>query len=303
MEKVKPIECERISLRSAAVDEYCSAVRTSARTSFWWYFLEKPGARTSKPFRIEDGSWWYQVKRGLCWPADVLLQKARPVRGLPLIKTYLGFQYLTDGSFGNSSQVINTIQDLSQYSADAIDAKRRNAIRKGLRECVIEKVAAVDGALAKECRDIWADFTERTGWKHQVTEAYLQETWQELLAVPGTTIITGRERASGRVAGFLIAKLIGDTAFVDTIASRSDLLRTNCNDALMYCFVASAQNVPGITKAHYAIKSYDKRLEEFKQSIGFSPVKYPSITCLRPGVGFALKMLMPGAYKRMMGDI
>jgi hypothetical protein len=303
MEKVKPIECEPVHLRSATVDEYCIAVRESSLTPFWWYFLEKPSFRLSCPFQIPNGSWWYQVKPGLCWPADVLTLRTKKVRGIPYAKSFLGFQYLLDGPQKNASQVINTIQDLSQYSVDCIDAERRNAVRKGLRECVIEALSAVDDKITSECCAIWADFTKRTGWKHPVTERYLRDTWTGLLKVPGTTILVGTERSSGRRAGFLIAKLIGDTAFVDTIASHSDLLRSNINDALMYCFVESARLAPGVTKAHYAIKSYDKHLEDFKKSIGFTPVVFPSYTYLRPGVGPLLKKVFPGQYARLMGNI
>ena len=119
--------------------------------------------------------------------------------------------------------------------------------------------------------------------------------------MPGTTILTGKDLASGKRAGFLIVKLIGDTAFVDTIASHTELLHANVNDALMYCFLVSAKAVPGIHKAHYAIKSYDRHLEDFKKSVGFTQTNYPAYTCLRPGVRPALKTLFPRQYARMTG--
>jgi hypothetical protein len=301
MEKVKPIETPPLDLKHASADEYCTAVRQSSCTSFWWYFLEGPMVWQSRPFRIADGSWWYQVKPGFCWPVEILTPRQAVIRKFPYVKSFVGFQHLIDGRLGNSRQVINTISDLPGYSTECIDAKRRNAIRKGLRECAVETVRAVDGGMVGECHSIWADFTRRTGWKHPVSKAYIDKTFNELLAMPGTTILTGKDVASGRCAGFLIAKLIGDTAFVDTIASHTDLLHTNVNDALMYCFLISAKAVAGIQKAHYAIKSYDTHLEDFKKSIGFSPTTYPAYTCLRPGVRPALKTLFPRQYARMTG--
>jgi|WetSurMetagenome_2_1015567.scaffolds.fasta_scaffold00022_57 hypothetical protein len=303
MEKAKAIDAPYVPLRAASVGDYCEAVRKSPRTSFWWYFLEGRLFRFSRPFRIADGSWWYQVKPGLCWPADVLTRRTREVGGIPYRKSFLGFQYLTEEPLKNSVQMINVITDLSKYSADCVDAKRRNAVRKGLRECTVEALTTVDDRTAAECCAVWEDFTQRTGWKRPVSRRYLRETWAELLETPGSTVLVGAQRSTGRPAGFLITKLIGDTAFVDTIAARTDMLHTNVNDALMYCFLSSAQRTPGIRKAHYAIKSYDAHLEDFKRSIGFTPVAFPARTSLRPGVMEALRAFFPRAYSRMTGAI
>ncbi len=302
MDTIKPIPSPILPLRHATVLEYCTSVRKSRRSSYWWYFFDNAVMRLSRPFQVHDGSWWYQVKPGFCWPADILFPRTERVHGFPYRKSFIGYQYRVEGPIKNSEQVINTIDDLSGYGAGCMDAKRRNAIRKGLRECVIGPLNTIDALVVKECHAIWSDFTGRTGWKHPVSKKYIENSWSELLDLAGTTLLWGRERSTGKAAGFIIAKLIGDTAFVDTIASRTDMLHTNINDALMYSFLVSAQNIPGIKKAHYALRSYDTYLEDFKKSIGFRPTLYPLFTHLRTGISLLVKTLFPSQFQRLTGS-
>lgn len=279
------------------------AVRKSRLTSFWWYFFDNPLLRLSSPFQTKDGSWWYQVKPGFCWPADILYAREEFVSGFPYNKSFLGYQYMASEKMKNSEQVINSINDLALYGPQCIDAKRRNAIRKGLSRCIIEPLNDMSETIIEECREIWSDFTRRTGWKNPVSKKYIADSWKELINLAGTTILFGREKSTGKAAGFIIAKLIGDTAFVDTIASKTDMLHTNINDALMYSFLVSAQHVPEIKKAHYALRSYDVRLEDFKKSIGFQPTTYPFFTYLRPGRAPLLKAFFPSQFQRLTGKL
>jgi hypothetical protein len=301
MASAKPIPCSPVPLRQASVEEYCRALGHSQYSSFWWYFFEHAPFRFSMPFKIRDATWWYQVKPGFCWPVEVLSPRREHPAGFPYCKSFIGYQYGVDGLPHNSTQLINTIEDLPNYSSDSIDAKRRNAVRKGIRECAVEPLRGIDEATAAECCAVWNDFTRRTGWKHPIPEGLLRVSWNELLGLPGATILVGREIRSGRIAGFLITKLLGDTAFVDTLASRTDLLNVNINDALMFTFLASAQRLPGIKKAHFAIRSYDSHLEDFKTSIGFKPLPFPMVTVMRPGISPVLRRLFPSQYRRMTG--
>jgi hypothetical protein len=129
-----------------------------------------------------------------------------------------------------------------------------------------------------------------------------EQSWRTMLDCPGVSIILGRDAESGEVAGFLTVKIIGDTAYVDTIASRSEMLKTNVNDALMFAFVCSAAKLPGVRTAHYAIKSNVQSLERFKTSIGFSPVSFPAVTRLRGLAGPVVRTLFPEKYRRMVGQ-
>ena len=298
------IEYPSLPLRFATVDEYCRALLEARSASFWWYQgKSRIFGNYSLPFQDTRGRWWYQVKPGMCWPADFLTPIDPATVDLPLQKRFLAYQHITDNSENaNSKLVINVINDLSQYGVTSIDAKRRNAIRKGSQLCGVRLMEHSDSNLFEECRETWNDLSTRTGWKESLERKAFHESWSMLLDLPGTTIMVGFDKESGRVAGFLIAKVLGDTAYVDTIASRSSLLRTNVNDVLLYSFIKSAQKVPGVRKVHYAIKSYIESLEWFKASFGFDPYPFPAYSWFLPFAEGFLKIFRRAEYNRLVGN-
>ena len=95
----------------------------------------------------------------------------------------------------------------------------------------------------------------------------------------------------------------GDTAYSDTIASNTELLSSKPNDALMFTFVRRSIGLPGVTRAHYAIKSSVTALEEFKTSMGFTPHPFPAMLRARPGMMTLLRTFKPQLYKRLTGQL
>lgn len=302
-DKPNLIEAPELALRACSVEEHCTALRKLGRLSFWWY-QSRTGTmgNFSLPFRDSRGNWWYQARAGFCWPVDcfrpVAPEDARPT----LLRSYIGSQHIVESEeAANSHLVINSLTDLSAYDETCINAKRRNAIRKGLRCCRLEVLTEFDRATFDQCRAAWASLTQRTGWKHALDQAEFDATWRDLLHVPGVTIIVGRDVQSGEVAGFLMVKIIGDTGYVDTIASRTEMLNLNVNDAVMYAFLMNAKRLSGVDKAHYAIRSYVASLEEFKRGLGFTPVRFPAALHLRKPAELGLKWFFSAWHQRLAG--
>ncbi len=301
-QKAADIIVPELVLSACSVEEHCRALREIARIPFWWYQgTSKVFGNFSLPFQDSEGNWWYQVKPGLCWAVDcftpIVPDRARP----GFTKTFLGYQHVvSNDAEANSALVINSIMDLSAYDQSAINSKRRNAIRKGLKCCSLSVETDPDRETLDGCREAWEELTERTGWKGKVKQDWFDVTWKFLALCPGVSIIVGRDAESGRVAGFLVTKIIGETAYVDTIASCSGMLHMNVNDAVMYAFLMNAKNLPGVTRAHYAIKSKVTRLEKFKTSLGFVPDPFPARLRLRPIVGWALRRFRrsDGVFRR-----
>lgn len=300
---IQDIETPALALRACQVEEHCQALRSIRGLSFWWYLGQSRWfGQFSLPFKDASGAWWYQVKPGLSWAADFYAALNPLQVRIPLFRSFFGYQHVVESeNHANSHFVINTIKDLSAYGVRSIDAKRRNSIRKGFRSCTLEVLDAFDRETFHQCRMAWKDLTDRTGWKHAVEEVEFNRTWKLLLQCPGVSIIVGREKTSGQVAGFLVTKIIGNTAYVDTIASRTDFLKYNVNDAVMYAFLMNSQLLPGVSMAHYAIKSYDEKLEQFKTGLGFVPEAFPACTILRGPTGSILKALYPEKHRRMFG--
>jgi hypothetical protein len=221
---------------------------------------------------------------------------------LPYVNSFFGFQFAARKDLANSRQIINTIEDVKQYGPASLTSKRRASVRKGLRSCEVVTISSTNDSLISGCVDLWNGFVKRTGWKQPLDRTFFERSWKELLDLPGTNVSVARSKETGETAGFLISKIIGSTAYVDTIASSSRHLSLNVNDALMYAMVNSAKMISSVEKVHYAIKSNDKPLEFFKQGIGFAHTPYPSCLHLRPGVGLALKIVSRRNYKRMVGE-
>ena len=301
--QIASIDVPDITLSSCSVDRHCAALCEMKVIPFWWYIgKSRLFGNYSIPFKGKNDNWWYRVKPGLCWAADVLAPVSPDDARPHLSKSFLGYQHVVaDRGLANSTFVINAITNLPEYDASTINAKRRNAVRKGLNCCDLSSETSPDAEILDGCRKAWEDLTHRTGWKGEVGKEWFNESWKLLAACPGTSIIVGRETESGEVAGFLVTKIIGDTAYVDTIASRSDMLRTNVNDAILYVFLCNAKKLEGVTKAHYAIRSNVTMLEKFKTGLGFTPHPFPARTVFRPGIGLALKLLKRNHYNRMMG--
>lgn len=304
MIKVNPIESPILDLNYSSIEEHCLALCDAREYSFWWYQGRSSlFGNYSLPFRTEDGTWWYQVKPGLCWPSDFLKPMCDSKEVIPFFKNYLGYQHVVSNStMANSRLVINVIEKIRDYGPETVSTKRRNAIRKGLSDCIFEVLKHPSRETIEECRLAWNDLSRRTGWKNESDSAEFLRTWRFLLDCPGISVIVGRERVSGRVAGFLVTKIIGTTAYVDTIASRDFALGLNVNDVLIYAFVTSAARIAKVEKAHYAIKSRVESLERFKTGIGFTPIPFPAYTMLRVVPRLALKIIFNDKYKRMIGE-
>jgi hypothetical protein len=298
-----PIEVPELSLRSCSVEEHCESLIRLKRLSYWWYQgISKVLGNYSLPFKDRNGNWWYQVKPGLCWSVDAFKAFEPSQACPPFAKAYFGYQHLVpNGSQANSRLVLNTIFDLTDYGPVKLSSKRRNKIRNGLKNCMLERLISPDKKTFDECRATWDDLSARTGWKQVAKETIFDEEWRMLLDCPGVSIIVARHKMSGRIAGFMITKIIGDTAYSDTVAARTDMLHTRVNDALRYSFLANAMKLPGVRKAHSAIKSSIKGLEDFKRDLGYEPYQFPANTHLRLGLRGVLRLVFPEKYNRMIG--
>ena len=300
---VTPVDLKTVNLRRASVEEYCRAVVRMRHNAFWWYFHGcKAGGRIWKPFRDAGGRWWWYVKPGFVWPVDFFSAFA-PHRNFKPRSLLLGWQYPTTDAAANSRVHLNVIQDLSGYDLGRIARKKkRYGIRRALQHLQIDVGDPSDSAVANEACAVWNSHVARTGWNRALTPPAFRAGWLELATCPGTTLLTARDpRAGGELCAWLIARIIGDTVFIDTLSSHTDRVGLGPNDGLIFLCLHSAAKL-GVPHAHYALKSRIKSLEAFKQSLGFLPHAYPCRLELRRPVAPLLRIFAPRIYSRLLGD-
>ncbi|MBL8880021.1 MAG: hypothetical protein JNG88_12950 [Phycisphaerales bacterium] len=292
-----------LPLKHCSVAEHCEALRRIRVLPFWWHLgIHKVFGNYSVPFKGYYGNWWYQVKPGLAWTADCYRRLPRSGARPPLTWCVLGYQHMVaDDAESNSCLVINTIEDFQSYSEKRLDAERRKGIRRALKKCVVEVATGFDRETLTGCLAAWNELTERVQWRRPYTFEEFERSFRAKLEIPGADVIIGRDAETGQVAGFVITKILGDTAYVDTIASRTEMRHLRVNEAMEFSFLANAARIPGITRAHGAIKSFQVALEKFKQGLGFVPIAFPTFTRLRGPTEFLLKTIFPAKYRRMMG--
>lgn len=292
-----------LTLKHCSVDEHCAALQRIRVLPFWWHLgLHRILGNFSIPFRGYYGNWWYQVKPGLAWTADCYLRLPRTGARPQFTWCVFGYQHMVpNAEEANSTLVINTIENFSSYSEKQLDAERRKGIRRALKKCTVEIARNFDRETIEGCLAAWNELTARVAWRRQYSLTEFEASFRALLDCPGADIIVGRDAESGQVAGFVITKVIGDTAYVDTIASRTEMRNLRVNEAMEFSFLANAAKLPGVVRAHGSIRSYQVALEKFKQGLGFVPISFPTYTRLRGPTEFLLKAIFPKKYRRMMG--
>jgi acetyltransferase-like isoleucine patch superfamily enzyme len=301
----KPLELDgfvQARLARTTEDGYCRAAREVRHNEFWWYYnglVPYPGFW--KPFQDRRGRWWYHVKPGFAWPVDYF----SPIRDHDEVapgRLLLGWQCPVPEEQADSQVWLNVIHDLSGYDISRVVSNKRRAVRKGFHHLAIEVVDPADVALSREACVVWNSHVERTGWNKPMDERRFVNSWRELSRWPGTTVMTARDPGRGReLCAWLIARVIDDTVFIDTIASHTDRLTNRPNDTIIFACLASAAAM-GIHHAHYSLKSKLKTLEAFKESLGFVAHPFASRLKLHWPIGPILRIARPGIYMRLHGD-
>jgi len=299
---VVEIESPTLALKRTTIDDYCHAVRRARHNEFWWYYNGLTQRfRRQKPFQDAAGRWWWMVKPYFAWPVDFFSPISNSAHARPR-RMLLGWQFPTNEAAANSVVRQNVIFELSGYGLDRIESNKRRAIRRALRELRYEIVRPDDSTLAEEARIVWNSHVERTGWNRSMDNVEFMRSWAELAEMPGTSVIVAREiDGQNPMCAWLITRILGDTIYIDTIASHTDRVGGRPNDGLIFLALQSASHA-GVVHAHYSLVSRITSLEAFKRSLGFIPHPFPCHLHLLSPIGALMRWIRPGLYSRLRGD-
>jgi len=302
-----------LALAATSLTEYAHFVRQARYNELWWYYNRLvPYRHSSRPFQDDQGRWWFCVKPKFAWPVDFFEPVEQPGR-LPLGKAAFGRQYPVPPGRGNSLVRMNVIEDCTTYGLESVASNKRRAVRKGLRSLAIRAVGAANAQVQSAALEVWNSHVERTGWNRTYRPDEFSQSWTELAAMPGTTVLAAYEpgdapeatppgSTNGLMCGWLIARVFAATVWIDTIASHSDRQANRPNDALIFTALSAAAAMPGVRHAHYSLVSSIQSLEKFKQSLGFSVKAFESRLEVVAPVRWGLKLLRPAIWQRLLGQ-
>jgi hypothetical protein len=300
-------EFETVALRlaSATAEDYCRGILSVPHAETWWWQTGlAPYRGYSRPFKDRDGRWWWRIKPQFSWLIDFFTPLERPPR-MPLGKSMFGWQYPVAPAEANSLTHFNVIEDINGFDLSRVADQKRRAIRKGLRGLIVAPLDPRDPAATEDARVVWNSHVERTGWNQVFDAKTYAEHWRPLADEPGTNVLGARDRATGGLAAWLVARIVEGTLYVDTIASHTDRTQHRPNDTLIFAALFNAARLEPagrVRHANYFLRSSLETLEKFKQSMGFDSSGIPSKLHVNPLAATALKAIKPAMWKRLQGD-
>ena len=167
------------------------------------------------------------------------------------------------------------------YGLGSLLPKARNHTRKGLRECVLQKVEFGDLA------ELGHLLNEQT-WRRQgrAETGMTRERWRRYC---GAGNVTPDMEAWGafvgdRLAGFAVGAIVERCYNILHQSSCTDLLRHAPNNALAFSITKRALEMPGVERVSYGLKSVEDTagLDQFKAGMGYSLMPFDERYALHP---------------------
>lgn len=243
------------------------------------YIAAKRAAGANLHFH--DGVWWQTVRWGYCKPA-ILFEEVDPRRQAPARgRCALGYTHrVPEGApcSGAWHPLLMRREAIAKVSLQAVDGKRRNSIRKGLKCCEVR--------LISDPAPVRADMTEiaistairnERGHPPEYYRARNDDWWRGILSGAGYTEWWGAF-FEGRMIAYLAVQVAGHRAIIDGAKSWTEYLHACPNDALVYTFLESCRDRGTVAEIFYGGVSADKpTLNQFKESFGFKAERLPYI--------------------------
>ena len=230
---------------------------------------------------LHDGVWWETTRWGYCKPAilyeEVDPEKQRPARS----QVVLGYAHrVPDGARhdGYWHSMVMRQPQISNYSLDDLESKRRSSIRKALRLNEIQRITDLP-RFRKDMTEI-AISTAIRNKKGHAPEYYREnneEWWQSLIRRSVYTEFWGAVH-QGRMIAYLAVQVAGHRAVFATGKSMTEYFSARPNDALRFTVLESCRDRGTVNEIISGGWSLDKpTLNTFKESFGFSGQKLPYI--------------------------
>lgn len=259
-------------------DQGASVIESSGR----YWFASPPGFYHAVHWLAKMSKEETHRPRSLCWGFQTTLR-------------------IDDQNFANGSIPLHIMSGIDNYDMGALNAKRRNQLRKCHKEVEIVEIISPD-VLLEDGYDVFRSAHQRTGYGKLPN----QQTFQKLvisLFNPKRGVILGG-LVNGQLKGYLLCYAIKSTAYLKFFHLASDSLQTNIGTGLIYEMVQIAKRSGGIAEIVNSPHTPEKpSLSAHKTDMGFPLVNVPSFVWFAPMTEPVVKRLRPYAHYRLTGQM
>ncbi|KPJ56401.1 hypothetical protein AMJ49_04975 [Parcubacteria bacterium DG_74_2] len=245
------------------------------------------------------GIWWRELYKGFWWPFDIQEEFTVGPKP-PFLKAFLGYQHLAKETEANCYLRFMVIKNLQDWGPDKLQKKQRSVIRKAFENLEIRKIDKFNKKQAEQAMFSWNNLVERTSWRKKMTQKTFFNYWNKLFDTPGLTLIGAYKNEL--LVGWLIGILYDNGhCYPSRYVSHRDYFDLLANNALIYCFLLSAQT-SGAKTANFGLFLPDKPgLDRFKEHLGFKRKNFPAYIYLNTLAKLAIKILKPKELNRITG--
>jgi hypothetical protein len=255
--------------------------------------LAKQQAETGDRVHFHRGVWWIEFKPFFSMPCD-LFSRADSRDSWPrLTHAFAGYLHLSvPNSPANSMYQAIISDNVDRYSIRNLSRSRQRHVRQGLSDLDVRPIEKVEH-LFKDGYQVYTSWHRRVQWGRDKTDRSRFEAWISRVFRQSKKIVLGAYRGNKLVA-FMLPRAVGSSACPCFVASQTEFLNCNPNDALFHAFLCLARQTKGVQSANLGALCNKPSLNQFKLHYG-NVKSFPSYVWVNPMIRF---VLLPWAVRR-----
>jgi len=202
----------------------------------------------------------------------------------------------------NSKIGLLVFDRLRDYKPEALEKKLRYQIRKAEGRFVIRPVVSAK-ELTEAGYPVYCSFLDRTNYqfRQERREKSHFATWaQDLYAFPQVRVLGAYEGETLRAVS--VSFLVEDVLFYATFFSDSESLKHCVSDAMVHHIRSAVVRQNDVRLIFAGMRGMDRGLDAYYLNRGAQILEIPARITGNPLARFALRLLAPSAYRRMLGD-
>jgi hypothetical protein len=243
------------------------------------------------------GVWWLRARRFFYRPLLPYQTYSLPEIDLPPIG-FGGLQYaVANPQEANATMSLLMLENVRDYSLDAVSHNRRRLIKNAARQFVIHPMR--DVAEFKEQGFVaYSSFYQRTHYKYK-SERIRRDNYARwvdtILECPKAFILGGYER-TGRLEAVSISYCVEETLIYSTFFSKTSALRKGIGELMFHALRETACSTPGLREVFVRRYQGGNGMDSYYLMRGARLVVKPAKVRLHPVARLILKFCFPPRY-------